>query len=106
MKIGRITPMMNFAQVKIRGTVERTPYVTKKNEDITYASFLVRDETGVLRVTSYDDVSSELAQMDHIPRKGDLIEAVGVLSVSAGNKTRINLRSPGNLTIFAVDSEL
>lgn len=96
--------MMNFAKVRITGIVEYKPYLARENEEIDYVSFLVSSHSGRLRVTAYNDVSRQLANMHLVPGKGDLIEAAGTLTVSTKNKITLRLQSADNLKILATNS--
>ena len=49
-QVADITPTMNFARIRVKGRVERTPYVSKKEGVVNYLSFLLDDGTGTMLV--------------------------------------------------------
>ncbi len=104
-RIGSITPLMNFAQVKIAGTIDKDPYTGENNGTVDYISFPVRDESGQLLVTAHDGVSKSIASSDRPPRKGDRIEASGSLNVSANGKIKLRVQSVNQMKYFPEDNK-
>ncbi len=74
-KIKDIDIGMNFATVRVRGTVIRHPFIKQG-----YISFLLDDGTGEIRVRAYGDIAERL----HVPREGDYVEVTGVIQIKAG----------------------
>jgi hypothetical protein len=91
--ISHITPMMNFAQVQIAGTVQKDAYVGRTNGAVDYVSFIVNDGSGELRVVAYDSVAKDLERKSLIPRKGDIVEVHGSLTATADNKPKLRIIS-------------
>ncbi len=91
-KVCDIAPTMNFAMIRIIGTVERDAYIDRNVEgEATYLSFSLHDGSGALRVVAYRDVADDCVDGNMVPRRGMVAEVVGSLSVSAGGKTRMVL---------------
>ena len=96
-RVSEITPMMNFAAVRLQGTVDSRPYRSQRGGQLDYVSFSLRDETGSLRVTAGGEVARELAAANGIPRRGDSVSVSGSLSVVAGGKLTLRLRDADGL---------
>jgi hypothetical protein len=92
--VGRVTPMMNFARVRMEGVLERNVYVARKEGVIEYMSFYLDDGTGIFRVAAYSDVADKLGA-GKMPKKGDRVEVSGSLRVVAGKKPTLRLGNAG-----------
>jgi hypothetical protein len=99
MTIGDITPMMNYATVRISGAVERSPYVSRRGGTVEYLSFQVDDGTGALRVSAEDDVAAELDTRQLTPQRGQHVEVTGRLTVKADGKHQLRLQSAGDVNL-------
>ena len=92
-RISEITPMMNFAVVRISGRVEREARVSKTKSGTEYVSFSVNDGTGRIRVVAYDDMARNLQERNLVPSCGTHVDVTGNLGVSAdGSGTKLTLR--------------
>ena len=91
--------MMNFAKVRIIGSVERSAYIAKKEEKINYLSFLVKDDSGILRVAAYRKVARNLVEKNLVPAKGVKVDISGSLSVAAEGKIKLILQTTNQLHI-------
>ena len=89
--ISDITPMMNYAPVRVVGKVVRQPYVAKDDGVVNYLSFLVDDGTGSLRVSAQGDVAVAIVGSGKVPRKGDYIEVSGRLSVKGDGSCKLRV---------------
>jgi hypothetical protein len=98
-RIGDITPFMHYAGVRLAGTVPRPPYVARENGRIAYASFILDDNSGQLRVTADGDVAQGLLDQRRLPAEGARVEATGNLSVAADGAPRLRLRKAEHLRI-------
>jgi hypothetical protein len=98
-RIADITPMMNFAYVRICGTVERDSYVVKDDGEVGYVSFLVSDNTGRARVKAYEAVAKAIAEQGLIPEKGWLVDVAGVVDVSADGGSKLVVRDAGQFRV-------
>jgi hypothetical protein len=98
-EISHITPMMNFAQVQIAGTVQKDAYVGRTNGVVDYVSFIINDGSGELRVVAYNNIARNLEKKSLIPRKGDVVEANGSISATADNKPKLRIISAEKLRI-------
>jgi len=96
-QIGRITPMMNFAYVRVTGTVVTRPYVARGDGGVEYLSFVLNDGTGRLRVAAYGDVARELAGEDRLPKRDDEVEVAGSLRITAGDRIRLRVQAADQL---------
>lgn len=96
-KVGEITPMMNFAYVRVAGTVERDAYVVRKKGKVDYLSFSVDDGSGQLRVVAYRDVARALAEKGLVPERGTSVDVAGSLNVSAHGRIKLFLQDIGQL---------
>jgi len=104
-KVEEITPMMNFAYVRVSGEIDRDAFVARKEGKVDYVSFLVDDGTGKLRVAVYKDVASVLVERNKIPRKGSIADVAGALNVSARGVVRMRLQSADQLWLRSSKDE-
>ena len=84
-KISQINQQMNYARVKLSGTVISS---SSFNEDSESLSFTISDGTknelfdiDSIRVTVYSPTSKELVQMGKLPVSGDSVEIVGQIKI-------------------------
>ena len=101
-RIEEITPMMNFAYVRIAGKVPRPPYIAKKKGEVDYLSFLVDDGTGELRVAVYREAARVLVAEQRVPTRGAMVDVAGSLSVPADGRRKLTLQVPGHLKLQEV----
>lgn len=94
-----ISPMMNFAHVRIVGKVPRNAYVSRKHGAVDYVSFLLDDRTGEVRVTAYHDVAKSLVEQGKVPVRGTWVDAAGTLNVAADGGVKLRLYAAEQLTI-------
>lgn len=92
-----ITPMMNFAYVRVVGTVERDAYVVERDGTVDYLSFLVDDGTGSVRVQAQRAVAQDLVGEQRVPRAGMRVDCAGSLNVQADGKVKLRLQTAGQL---------
>jgi len=97
--IADITPTMNFAYIRIAGTVARAPYVSGKQGALDYLSFAVDDGTGELRVAAYREAARALEAQGRVPRRGASVDVAGSLRVPADGRRKLTLQVPGHLKI-------
>jgi len=95
--IGQITPMMNYAVVRVNGTVERPAYIARENGQVDYLSFSLRDNSGRARITAYGTVARTLEKDSLTPVKGDRVDVTGSLRVAVDGRIKIYLRSADRL---------
>lgn len=94
-----IGPTMNFATVRVRGTVARKPYVSRRDGKAEYLSFLVDDGTGALRVAAQDRTARALDDGDLVPARGTAVQVTGSLRVRGDGDMRMRLLSAAHLRI-------
>ena len=97
--IGDITPMMNFAHVRIEGTVEKDAYIGRKNDRPDYLSFVVDDGTGRARVSAYDRAARGLIESGRAPQRGERMAVSGTLNVSASGMPRLRVVAEKQLSV-------
>jgi len=95
-QVSEITPVMNFAHVRVTGTVPRRAYIGKNGD---YVSFSVDDGSGQIRVAAYRDVARRLIESKRLPNAGDQVEVRGSLSAAADSVPKLYLKLPGHLNI-------
>lgn len=88
-RIGDITPMMNFGAVRVAGTVKNNAYTKKKGEAVDFFSFYLHDGTGELQIMVSREVARGLIADGHVPQRGERVELAGTLSVSGDGKARL-----------------
>jgi len=96
-RVGDITPMMNFAHVRLDGTVERDAYIGRRNGRPDYLSFMIDDGTGRARVVAYDRTARTLIDEGRVPKTGQRLTVAGTLNVSADGLPRLRLVSAAQL---------
>lgn len=94
-KIGDITPTMNFAYVRISGDVTRDASIFKTGGVV----FNVQDSTGEIAVMGGRAQADALQASGKLPRRGDQVEVAGSLSVSADQEVKLRLQSSEQLTL-------
>ena len=99
--IGEITPLMNYAYVRLVGQVPRDAYVGDDDGVIDYVGFTVKDATGSLRVKAYGAVALELSELDLVPRRGMQVDVAGGLMVVKDKGPELRLRTARHLKITA-----
>ncbi|MFW6135665.1 MAG: OB-fold nucleic acid binding domain-containing protein [Chloroflexota bacterium] len=77
--IGRVGATMNLAYVRLAGRCTRSP---SYDPDTGYLSFWIADETGELRVASYQAETRTLIEIHRVPALGDRITVAGTLRIA------------------------
>ena len=93
-KIGNITPVMNYATVRVAGTVARTPYISRRDGKIDYLSFQLDDRTGSVRVSAEGETADALHSDGRTPGRGQHLEITGRLNVRADGRCRLRIQIP------------
>jgi hypothetical protein len=101
-RVGDITPMMNFAYVRVVGTVIRSPYIADREGKVEYLSFLLDDGTGVIRVQAYETVARVLWDERRIPDPGMLVGVAGSLRVAAQGTRSLQLQSARQVELLTL----
>lgn len=94
-RVGEITPTMNFAYVRMAGEVTRDAYVFQSGGIV----FDIKDGSGEITVMGGRAQAQSLAAAEKIPRRGDRIEVAGSLSVSADQETKLRIQSTDQLIL-------
>jgi hypothetical protein len=95
--IGSIGPRMQYASVRVCGTVTRKPYVSRHSNGVDYVSLLINDGSGSLRAMARGPVAGAIVAGDRLPRKGEEVEVGGRLSVSADGARNLRILRPDAL---------
>ncbi len=77
-KIGEVGATMNYAYVRLAGTVTRGPFY---DADAQSLRFYLADETGEIQANTFRDVTPQLIQADIVPAIGDKITLEGALRI-------------------------
>lgn len=93
-RVGRVTPMMNFAKVRVRGIVENDAYVVRKEDGVDYMSFYLDDGTGTIRVAAYSEAAGMIAKAGRLPKKNDGVEVGGKLKIDPRKGVTMLLSGP------------
>lgn len=88
-----VTPLMNFAYVRVQGTVVRDAYLGRNDGRVDYLSFALDDGSARIRVKAYGDTARDLHEQGMAPGKGDRVEATGNLSVSWSRDPALRLQA-------------
>jgi hypothetical protein len=99
LRVADITPMMNFATVRMTGEVTAKPRVRRKGDNVLSASFYLRDGSESVRVAAYDRVAQELVAREGIPDKGATATVVGRLDVRAGRRPVLRVQAADHVTV-------
>ena len=102
-RIADITPLMNYASVRVAGTVVGNPYVKQANGVVDYVAFTLDDGSGRLRVTADGRVARALASRRTLPGAGSRVGAAGSLSVPAEGVARLRLQAADQLAAGTTD---
>lgn len=94
-RIGSITPAMNFACVRLTGEITRDAYVFKSGGIV----FDVSDGSGEIAVMGGRAQAEALEAAGKLPRRGDYVEIYGNLSVSADQNPKLRLQSSERLIL-------
>lgn len=100
-RVADITPMMNFAYVRVVGQVVREPFVGKRNGRVDYCSFQLDDGSGVLRVQASRETAELLAARVSVMGPGTLVDVAGSLNVAAGDEAKLRLQTTAQLHILS-----
>ena len=96
-RIGEITPTMNFGVVRISGSVRNDPRPFKNGNGM---SFTVSDDSGSIIVFVDQAQRAAMAENGLAPRKGDAIDFVAQLQASSsGTSARIRSLKPSSFKL-------
>ncbi|MFA7257163.1 MAG: hypothetical protein WC047_06285 [Kiritimatiellales bacterium] len=94
-KVGDITPTMNFAYVRIAGEVTRDAYVFKSGGIV----FNMKDGSGEIAVMGGRAQADALEAAGKLPCRGDQVDVAGSLSVSADQEVKLRMQSAEQLRL-------
>ena len=94
-----ITPAMNFARIRVEGVVARAPRVSRAYGHADYASFVVDDGTGQIRVAAHRAAARALDEGHRLPAKGERVAVVGSLDVPASGDVQLHVQAPEQVIV-------
>lgn len=97
-KISEVTPLMNSASVRVAGRVAMTPQTNVAGS--AYVSFPLTDGSNRLTVVAYDRCARGLIVATNIPRRGDMVEVSGTVSINRPGAKRIIMEAPEQLKML------
>jgi hypothetical protein len=100
-RVADITPLMNFAYVRVCGRIERDAYLAQSRGKAEYVSFVLNDGSGPLRIAAYGRVAQDLVEGDRVPARGAVVEVAGTLNVSAEGRPVLRVQSVRQVRIAA-----
>lgn len=100
-RVASITPMMNFAYVRVVGRVVHAPYVVNRDGQVDYASFLLDDGSGTVRVQTHRKLARRLVETQSLPPEGALVDVAGSLNVSAEDEPRLRLQAQEQMRVLS-----
>lgn len=98
-ELGGVKRTMQFARVRMAGTVERNAFVGEKNGQVDYISFTLADGTQSVRVAAYDEVAVALVRARQVPKAGERVRAEGSLVTGRDGRLRLRLDDAGAIAI-------
>lgn len=98
-RIGDIRPSMNFAYVRVVGTVSSDARIFKEGDKPRSLRFMVDDGSGEISVTAYRSQAETLVSEDRVPRVGDRVEVAGALGMAADDSVVLRLQVPSQLMV-------
>lgn len=102
-RIGEIKPTMNFAYVRVVGTVAGDPRIFKEAGKVRSLKFTVDDGTGEISVTAFRAQAESLVEQRIVPASGDRVEVAGALSMSADDEVVMRLQIAEHLKLVRAD---
>ena len=98
-RAGDISPLMNFARVRAEGVIVGRPFLQRNEGEAGYATMVIDDGSGRIRVTVDGDAASALISGGTTPKPGTHVQAEGILSVEAEGMARLRVSSPSLLVL-------
>jgi len=95
-KISQISPTMNFATIRLSGEVTRGTYFFKSGGVV----FNLHDGSGEIAILGNRAKAEALKKADKLPRRGDQIEVVGNLGISAEQEVKLRMQSVDQLILM------
>lgn len=94
-RVGDVTPAMNFAYVRMAGEVTRDVYIFQSGGMV----FDIKDSSGEITVMGGRAQAQALEAAGKLPRRGDRIEVTGSLSISADQEPKLRIQSADQLVL-------
>lgn len=94
-KVGDVTPTMNFAYVRVAGDVSRDAYIFKSGGFV----FNLYDGTGEVAIMGSRTQAELLKNENRLPKRGDQVEVAGSLSIGADDEVKLRMQSADQLVL-------
>jgi DNA/RNA endonuclease YhcR with UshA esterase domain len=104
-RIGDIEPTMNFAYVRVIGSVSGDARIFKEGNRVRSLRFMVDDGSGEISVTAFRSQAEALVAANRVPRRGDRVEVTGSLNMTADGDVVMRLQVPEQLKIVPAEME-
>lgn len=91
--VGSIGPDFGRRYARVTGRVVRQPYIVEHDDQVTYLSFVLEDDTGRIRIQVDESVAQALKAADTLPWEGSVLNAQGWLKLSPDGKVKLQVRS-------------
>jgi DNA/RNA endonuclease YhcR with UshA esterase domain len=98
-RVADIKPTMNFAYVRVAGTVTGDARIFKEGERARSLRFMVDDGTGEIQVSAYQAQARKLVDADRVPRLGDRVEVSGSLGIGPNDDMILRLQVADQLAL-------
>lgn len=105
-RIGDIEPTMNFAYVRVVGSVSGDARIFREGNRVRSLRFMVDDGSGEISVTAFRSQAEELVEANRVPRRGDRVEVTGSLNMTADGEVVMRLQVPDQLKIMPAEMEV
>ncbi|MFT5241377.1 MAG: hypothetical protein ACI9OU_000967 [Candidatus Promineifilaceae bacterium] len=96
--IGSIGETSGYRYVHLSGRVAERPYVVEREGQVRYASFVLEDETGRIRVQMDGDVAAALDAGTNLPWEGAALTVAGVLKPTPEGRIKLRVQSAEQIT--------
>jgi hypothetical protein len=86
---GSIDTRMSHSLVRVRGSIASRPYIRIDEPGLEYVSFLLKDGTGVVRVSLRGEDALGICHEKGACVKGARLDVMGFLQVRAGGEPKL-----------------
>lgn len=98
---GGLKRTMQFAKVRMTGTVERNAFVGEKSGQVDYMAFTIVDGTQSVRVAAYDETAVAMVRARQVPKAGERVTAEGSIVTGRDGRMRMRIDDARAVTIDA-----
>jgi hypothetical protein len=98
-RISELTPMMNFARVRVSGRILKDPLIIRRQGKIDYASFLVDDGSGIAQVVAYRNLARRFEDGLRLPARQMEADITGRLRIDGDGRARVYPDTPEQIRL-------